>query len=78
MKFGRLQNGLIRAQQETAPSNFISNPSPVKDTTGWATYADAAGTAPVDGTGGSPTVTWTRTTSSPLSETASFLFTKDA
>ena len=78
MKFGRLQNGLLRSQPETAPSNFISNPTPLKDTTGWSLYSDAAGTAPVDGTGGSPTVTWTRTTSSPLSETASFLFTKDA
>lgn len=27
-------------------------------TTGWSTYADAAGVAPVDGTGGSPNVTF--------------------
>lgn len=47
-------------------------------TTGWATYADAAGTAPVDGTGGSPNVTWTTTASSPLRGASSFLFTKDA
>ncbi len=33
---------------------------------------------PMTGTGGSPTVTWTRSTSSPLTNTASFLFTKDA
>jgi hypothetical protein len=32
----------------------------------------------VDGTGGSPNVTWTRTTTTPLVGTASFLFTKDA
>jgi hypothetical protein len=58
--------------------NYISNPRAVVDTTGWATYADAAGTAPVDGTGGSPTVTWTRSTSSPLRGAADFNFTKDA
>lgn len=44
----------------------------------WVAYADAAGTAPVDGTGGSPTVTITRSTSSPLRGTASGLITKDA
>lgn len=58
--------------------NFITNGDAESATTGWATYADAAGTSPVDGTAGSPTVTWTRTTSSPLTDLASFLFTKDA
>lgn len=62
----------------TSIENFILNSRAEISTFGYTTYADAAGTAPVDGTGGSPTVTWTRTTSSPLSETASFLFTKDA
>ncbi len=33
---------------------------------------------PMTGTGGSPTVTWTRSTSTPLTGTGSFLFTKDA
>jgi len=55
-----------------------SNPDAEADTTGWATYADAGGTSPVDGTSGSPTLTFTRTTSSPLSGSASFLITKDA
>lgn len=59
--------------------NYISsNPDAEADTTGWATYADAAAATPADGTGGSPNVTWTRTTSSPLRGSASFLFTKDA
>ncbi len=58
--------------------NFILNPDAESDTSGWATYADAAGATPVDGTGGAPTVTWTRSTSTPLTGTASFLFTKDA
>lgn len=59
-------------------TNFITNYNAETNTTGWATYADAAGTSPVDGTGGSPTATFTRTTSTPLIGTASFLFTKGA
>lgn len=60
--------------------NYIENPDAETDTTGWATYADAAGSAPVDGTGGSPNVNFTfeRSTSSPLRGTASFLLSKDA
>lgn len=58
--------------------NYILNPDAENDTTGWVTYADAAGAQPVDGTGGSPNVTWTRSTSSPLRGDGSFLFTKDA
>lgn len=59
--------------------NYLSaNPDAETDTSGWSTYADAAGTQPVDGTGGSPTTTWTRSTSSPLRGTANFLLTKDA
>ena len=59
--------------------NYLTaNPNAEVDTTGWATYADAAQATPVNGTGGSPTVTWTRSTSSPLRGVGSFLFTKDA
>lgn len=59
--------------------NYISaNPDAEVDTTGWATYADAAGATPVNGTGGSPTTTWTRSTVAPLRDTASFILTKDA
>jgi len=58
--------------------NYIENPDAESSTAGWATYADAAASRPVDGTGGSPNVTWTRSTSSPLRGVASFLFTKDA
>jgi hypothetical protein len=59
--------------------NYISaNPDFESGTTGWAAYADAAATTPVDGTGGSPTVTITRTTSTPLRGTGSGLITKDA
>lgn len=46
----------------------------------WAAYADAAGTEPVDMTGGSPTVTITKTTTAGevLDGRASFKVTKDA
>lgn len=47
-------------------------------TKGWATYADAAGATPVNGTGGAPTVTFTRTTGTPLEGKASAVLTKDA
>ena len=58
--------------------NFITNGDAEAGTTGWATYADAAATRPVDGTGGAASVTFTRSTGSPLEGTGSFLFTKDA
>lgn len=46
--------------------------------TGWATYADAAATTPVNGTGGSPNSTFAATSSGPLRGTYSGLFTKGA
>jgi hypothetical protein len=46
--------------------------------TNWSTYADAAGTSPVDGEGGSPTITFATSASGPLRGSNSFLFTKDA
>lgn len=58
--------------------NLISNGTFDVNATGWSAYADAAGTRPVDGTGGSPTVTGTRTTSTPLFGAGSGLLTKDA
>jgi hypothetical protein len=58
--------------------NYILNPDAESNTTGWATYADAAGTTPVDGTGGSASVTWTRNTTTPLRGNADFAFAKDA
>lgn len=59
--------------------NYISaNPDAETATTGWATYKDAAGATPVDGTAGSPTLTFTRSTSSPLRGSGSFLVTTTA
>jgi hypothetical protein len=45
---------------------------------GWATYADAAAATPVDGTGGSPNVTFTASNASPIRGLVSGVFTKDA
>lgn len=58
--------------------NYITNPDAESNTTGWTTYADAAQNIPVDATGGSPTTTFTRTTSTPLRGVGAFLWTRDA
>ena len=58
--------------------NYILNGHAEVNTAGWATYADAAQATPVNGTGGSANVTWTQTTTAPLDDLASFVFTKDA
>lgn len=58
--------------------NFIQNGKAELDVSGWATYADAASSRPVDGTGGTASITLTRSTTSPLDDDASFVFTKDA
>lgn len=58
--------------------NYVTNPDAETDTTGWANYADAAGSSPVDGTGGSPVTAIARSTSSPLRGTGSFTWAKSA
>lgn len=58
--------------------NYVTNPDAESDASDWNTYADSAGTQPVDGTGGTANVTLTRTTTNPLRETGSFLLSKDA
>ena len=77
-----LENAIINADTSINKydgiQNYILNSHAELNTTGWATYADAAQATPVDGTGGSPTVTWTQTTTSPLDDLGSFVFTKDA
>lgn len=49
-----------------------------KNANGTTAYADAAGTRPVYGSGGAPTLSCTRTTSSPIDGDGSLLITKDA
>jgi hypothetical protein len=58
--------------------NYVANPSFDSAATSWNTYADAAADSPVDGTGGSPNVTITRSTSSPLRSSGMGVLTKDA
>jgi hypothetical protein len=63
----------------TGGINYASdNPDAENNVSGYTAFADAAGTTPVDGTGGSPTVTITRSTSTPLRGAANFRGTKDA
>jgi len=58
--------------------NYILNARAQVDSSGWVTYADASAAAPVDGVGGSPTVTWSRSTTTPLRGVADFNLSKDA
>lgn len=57
--------------------NFIKN-GDAESVTPITTYADAAGTRPVDGTGGSPNVTTSISSSSPMFDSNSFTLVKDA
>lgn len=70
------------ATWEYAPANpvvnYIPNFNLEINADGYIAYADAAGTIPVDGTGGSPTVTCTRNTTTPLRETGDLRITVDA
>lgn len=56
----------------------VANFGAERDTSGWATYADAAGTSPVDGTGGSPASTFARNTTNRIEGDADFIWTKSA
>ena len=58
--------------------NHIGNKDFEANINDWSTYADAAANKPVDGTGGTANITFTRSTSSPLRGIASGLITKDA
>lgn len=75
---GSSTNWVAMSSGGDAGVNYIANPDGEANTAGWSTYADAAGASPVDCTGGSPTLTWTRSTTSPLRGTGNFLATKDA
>lgn len=58
--------------------NYLTNPDAETGTTGWVTYADVAQVQPVDGVGGTPAITLTATTVSPLRGLRSFLLSKGA
>lgn len=57
--------------------NFISA-NDGSSLTGWTTYADAAGSSPVDGTGGSPSTVLAVSTDSSIVGTKNFTWTKSA
>lgn len=52
--------------------NYIKNPNAESSITGWSAYSDAAGTEPVDGTGGTPTISFYRNTPSTIINPANF------
>lgn len=59
--------------------NYITNYAAETNITGWSLFDDGSVESPVDGTGGTASnITWTRSTSSPIYGTASFLLTKSA
>jgi|GEM_PF-1903856 len=58
--------------------NYITNNEATTDTSGWATYADAAAASPVDGTGGTPSSTFARNATTPLRGSGDFLWTHSA
>ena len=58
--------------------NYIDVSTPERSVGAAITYADAAGVVPVDGTGGAPTVTFTRNTTSPIRGVADYKFSKSA
>lgn len=57
---------------------YVTNGQFESNDTGWATYADAAGATPVDGTGGSPSITFARNTTTPLNGNGDGKLVKDA
>jgi hypothetical protein len=69
---------LVPIGSSSGLKNYITNGDAETSTTGWATYSDAAGVRPVDGTSGTANITWTTTSTTPIEGTNSFLFTKDA
>lgn len=59
--------------------NYLQgNPGAESNSKGWARYADAAAVSPVDCTGGAASISFDRTTATPLSGSGSFILTKDA
>lgn len=56
--------------------NYVTNGNISKSVTGFVTYKDANQDLPVDGTGGIPSVTIAKSTTTPISGEASLVFTK--
>ncbi len=60
------------------PTDIVKNGRFEAELLPWEAYQNTAGTSPLNGTGGTPGITFVRSTSSPLSGIASGLCTKDA
>jgi len=70
------QTNGVRYEHPKINKNYITvNNGEAGVTTGWSTYADAAGTSPVDCTGGSPNSTWAASASSAIHDSNNFLAT---
>ena len=66
----------LRWDNATPKKNYVTNWNAEGGvTTGWSTYADAAGTKPVDCTGGTPNSTWAASSSSAIHDSNNFLAT---
>lgn len=65
-------------QEQTLEKNYAPNGGFENAKAGWVAYKDAAGVLPVDGTGGSPGVTITTSTSAPIAGKSSGILTKGA
>jgi hypothetical protein len=71
--------GLRWAAAPSGGINYVGNSDfEGNAVTGFSTYADAAATTPVDGTGGSPNITFAANSTTPLRGTYDALLTKDA
>jgi hypothetical protein len=71
-----LLQGVPRSTTAGSVENYIQNPSAEVNTSGWVTYSNASSSRPVNGTGGTPSVTLVRQGSGlQLSGNYSFLFT---
>jgi hypothetical protein len=69
----------IGSGSSAGEKNYILNGSAQDNTAGWALYLDTPGQFPVDGSGGTALgTTFTRSTTNPLSNPASFIYTKDS
>lgn len=76
MPINKIATSSIELQYENYINILRTNQS-VTDT-GWSTYSDSASINPVDGIGGTASITWSQNTSSPLSGDADLRLVKDA
>lgn len=75
----KLNLGDLQVLANDGNINYIRNGNAESGlSTGWATYADAAGNLPVNGTGGSPNITYSVNSSSPLAGNFDFNLIKGA